>query len=260
MNDLPRTKKALGQHWLTDHSTLQYIAEFAEVEPHETVLEVGPGVGTLTEVLSARVHKVVAVEYDHQLAASLAAQYASSNVKVIQDDILQFRTTDLPKDYKVVANIPYYLTSNLLRVLLEAKNPPQSLTLLVQKEVAERIAAAPGKLSVLAVSVQFYCDVELGRVVEAHMFTPPPKIDSQVIKLIVRDKPLFEVDADDFFALVKAGFAEKRKKVKTSLSRHYGKSKQEVLTALEKAGIDADLRAQALSLDDWYRLFNAINT
>jgi 16S rRNA (adenine1518-N6/adenine1519-N6)-dimethyltransferase len=255
MNDLPYANKTLGQHWLSDFGTLKYITDFAEVKETDTVLEVGPGVGTLTEVLAAKASKVVAVEYDERLATSLAAQFTNTNVEVIPDDILHFETSSLPDHYKLVANIPYYLTSNLLRVLLEGKNPPESMTLLVQKEVAERIAARPGKLSVLAISVQFYCEVELGRVVSAHMFTPPPKVESQVIKMTMLDKPRFSVDTDKFFSLIKAGFSEKRKKLKTSLCHGLGISKAETEKLLGDAKIDSNMRAQELSLDEWHQLY-----
>lgn len=255
MSELPLTKKHLGQHWLTDLPSLEYICELANVTANDTVLEVGPGAGTLTEVLAKKAGKVIAVEYDQQLALPLAARFAGSNVQIVPDDILQFDTTQLPQKYKVVANIPYYLTSHLLRRLLESTNPPHSLTLLVQKEVAERIAAKPGKMSVLSVSVQFYCQVELGDVVPAAMFTPPPKVDSQVIKLTYRATPLFkDVDAKVFFKLVKAGFSERRKKLRSSLAGGLQINKPEAEKLLDRASISPDARAQELSLDEWNAL------
>ncbi len=252
------TKKRLGQHWLSDRSTLEDIVDFANVSQPDTVLEVGPGLGTLTEHIKKRAGKVIAVEYDDELSLPLSAKYANTNVTVIPDDILQFDLGTLPKNYKVVANIPYYLTSNLLRRLLESKNPPLSMTMLVQKEVAERIAAKPGAMSVLAVSVQFYCDVTLGPVVQAHLFTPPPKVDSQVIKLDYRNKPLFEnVDTKQFFDIVKAGFSERRKKLRSSLSGGLGIEKSQAEELLEKASIDPNKRAQELSLDEWKSLYDS---
>lgn len=255
---LPSTKKHLGQHWLTDLPTLEYICDFAEVKQGDIVLEVGPGAGTLTEILARKSKNVVAVEYDQDLALPLAARYAGSNVRVVPDDILQFDLSTLTEDYKVVANIPYYLTSNLIRVLLESTNPPSSMTLLVQKEVAERIASKPGKMSILSISAQFYADVELGELVLANMFTPPPKVDSQVIKLVYRKKPLFDdVDTKQFFRLVKAGFSEKRKKLRSSLSGGLQIGKPETEKLLEMAGISPDLRAQELTLDDWYSIYTS---
>lgn len=258
MANLPDTKKHLGQHWLTDLPTLEYIVEFAEVEAEDTVLEVGPGPGTLTEILAQKAGKVVAVEYDSYLATRLAARFGDSNVTVIPDDILQFDTSQLPPNYKVVANIPYYLTSNLLRRLLESPNPPESLTLLVQKEVAERVAASPGKMSILSASVQFYCDVSLGNVVSAHLFTPPPKVDSQVIKMIRRKHSLFpNVDTGIFFKIVKAGFSERRKMLRSSLSGGLQISREDTEKLLADSAISSDLRAQELSLTQWHDLYLA---
>ncbi len=258
MSELPYAKKTLGQHWLTDRPTLEYICDFAEVTEKDTVLEIGPGVGTLTEYLKNRAGQVIAVEYDEKLALELAAKYANTNVSIKSEDILQFDLSSLPKGYKVVANIPYYLTSNLLRVLCEADNPPASMTLLVQKEVGERIAAKAGDMSLLSVSVQFYCEVHLGEVVQAHLFTPPPKVDSQVIRLNYRSKPLFKVDTDKFFRIVRAGFSERRKMLRSSLSGGLQISKPEAEELLHEAHISPDQRAQELSLDQWYQLYQII--
>lgn len=255
MSDLPKANKRLGQHWLTDKSTLEDIVEFADVALQDTVLEVGPGNGTLTDVLARRAGKVVAVEYDQDLAPTLAKRYSNTNVSIVSDDIMQFDLTLLPKGYKVVANIPYYLTSNLLRRLLESKNPPASITLLVQKEVAERIAAPPGKMSVLSVSAQYYCDVKLGEVVPAAMFIPPPKVDSQVVRLNYRQKSLFtDVDTNQFFKLVKAGFSQRRKKLRSSLAGGLSIGKDDAEKLLQKARINPDARAQELTLQQWHDL------
>ncbi len=260
MSDLPYANKTLGQHWLTDKPTLEEICDFAEVNKDDTVLEVGPGLGTLTEYLQGRAGKVVAVEYDQKLALELAAKFANTNVEIQSEDILQFDLTQLPKGYKVVANIPYYLTSNLLRVLCESPHPPKIMTLLVQKEVAERIAAKPGELSLLAVSVQFYCEVKLGELVPAYLFTPPPKVDSQIIRLDYRTTPLFaDVDVDKFFKIVKAGFSERRKKLRSSLSGGLNIDKSQAESLLQKAGIDPNKRAQELSLQQWYELYKSVD-
>lgn len=257
MNEqLPFANKTLGQHWLTDRAALESICDLAEVGKDDLVVEVGPGLGTLTDYLKERAGRVIAVEYDDKLALNLAAKYANTNVEVRSEDILKFDLTALPHPYKVVANIPYYLTSNLLRVLCESLNPPQSMTLLVQKEVAERVAAKPGAMSLLSVSVQFYCEVELGELVPAYLFTPPPKVDSQILKLDYRSKPLFEnVDMVKFFALVKAGFSERRKKLRSSLSGGLRMDKNEAEALLNKANIDPNQRAQELSLKKWYDLY-----
>jgi 16S rRNA (adenine1518-N6/adenine1519-N6)-dimethyltransferase len=155
----------------------------------------------------------------------------------------------------VVANIPYYLTSNLIRVLSESINPPAEVALLVQKEVAERVAAKPGDMSVLSVTAQFYWEVTLGQVVPARLFTPPPKVDSQILILKRRPKPLFEVDTKGLFRLVKAGFNNRRKTLLNSLSGGLQKPKDEISTMLESAGIKPTARPQELSLEQWYELY-----
>lgn len=252
-------KKGLGQHWLRDQPTLEYICQTAEVAFGDSVLEVGPGLGTLTEKLLDMGAVVIAVEKDQDLIATLSqkfSRFSDESFKLYQADILQFDLGLLPKDYKVVANIPYYLTSNLIRRICEADNPFNTAALLIQKEVAERVCASPGDMSILAVATQFYCQAELGRVVEAELFTPPPKVDSQVIKLTYRKKPLFEnVDEKKLFNLVRAGFSEKRKMLRSSLSGGLAISKTEAEELLTKAGINPELRAQALSLEDWHNLY-----
>ena len=255
----PSPKKSLGQHWLHDERSLEAMAAAADVRPGDTVLEIGPGLGTLTAALLGHGAKVVAVEFDRELAKALPGRLNHENLSVIEHDILSFDFTRLPAGYKVAANIPYYLTSNLLRVLCESDNPFASAALLTQKEVAERVAAAPGDMSLLSVSVQFYCEVGLGPVVPAELFTPPPKVDSQILMLQYRPKPLFpDADKKEFFRLVKAGFSERRKKLRSSLSGGLGLSKPEAESLLHKAGIDPSLRAQELSLDDWYRLWQSV--
>lgn len=260
MSDLPRANKTLGQHWLTDLATLQYICEFADVSDTDTVLEVGPGLGTLTKHLSEHAKKVVAVEFDQKLALDLAATYANTNVTIVPDDILQYDLAQLPSEYKLVANIPYYLTSNLLRRVLESSNPPQTMVILVQKEVAERMAAKPGAMSLLSVSVQYFCKVELGEVVPAYLFTPPPKVDSQVIKLILKSNlPYDREGAKAFFRVVAAGFSQRRKKLVNSISAGLGLSKQDVITILNKLSIPIDIRPQELDEKQWQQLHEAID-
>lgn len=255
MNDLPFAKKALGQHWLTDPATLEEICDFAEVGPDDVVLEIGPGVGTLTAQLLKRAGKVIAVEFDERFAKQLPDKFPDANLEVNYADILKFDLTQLPKDYKVVANIPYYLTSNLLRVLSESANPPQTIVLLVQKEVAERVAAKPGDMSLLSVSVQLYYQASLGEVVLAVLFTPPPKVDSQVLKLVRRTEPLFtDVDERQFFRVVKAGFAARRKTLLNSLSAGLHLDKPTTEALLMDAGLKPSARPQDLSLQEWHEL------
>lgn len=257
------TKKSLGQHWLFDSDSLEAMATAAEVQPGDVVLEVGPGLGTLTEVLLSEGASVTAVEFDESLYLELVSETSQfsaedrKNLKVVNDDILKFDLSQLPKDYKVCANIPYYLTSNLIRRMLENENPPSVMALLIQKEVAERIAAKPGEMSILAVATQFYAEVKLCELVPAELFTPPPKVDSQIIQIKRRETPLFsDVDTKRFFQIVRAGFSEKRKKLRSSLSGGLQISKTEADELLKKSGISPDARAQELSLHDWFRLYN----
>jgi 16S rRNA (adenine1518-N6/adenine1519-N6)-dimethyltransferase len=254
IDNLP--KKSLGQHWLYDDTTLNAICDSAAVGADDTVLEVGPGLGTLTKKLVARAERVVAVEFDQALADKLPAAVQSDKLETVYQDILSFDLTSLPVGYKVVANIPYYLTSNLIRVLCESPNHFSTAAILIQKEVAERVVASPGQMSLLSVSAQFYCDVSLGVLVPAKLFTPPPKVDSQVLVLQYRAEPLYaDVDIKAFFRLVKAGFSQKRKTLVNSLSGGLAMEKPQVREMLASAGIAENTRAQALSLDQWYALY-----
>ncbi len=248
-------KKSLGQHWLHDLYSLRQMADAAHVGPGDTVLEIGPGLGTLTAELADRSRHVIAVEFDTELAAGLNARVPSENVEVIHQDILKFDLTKLPPNYKVAANLPYYITSKIVRMLLESPNPPLESALLVQKEVAERMAAEPGDMSILAIAVQFYAEPTLGPVVLAELFTPPPKVNSQIIGLKRRTRPLFDdVKPSDYFFVVKAGFSEKRKTLRNSLSGGLHMEKPVIEELLETAKVNPKARAEELSLEDWHRL------
>lgn len=252
-------KKSLGQHWLFDSKSLGAVCDAADIQPTDTVLEIGPGLGPLTVELTQRAKQVIAVEFDEQLARELPARVPATNLQVVHADFMHFDLSQLPKGYKVTANVPYYITSAIVRTLLENPTPPASATLLVQKEVAERIAATPGAMSILAVSAQFYAQPQLGAIITADKFDPPPKVDSQIITLTLRPRPLYpDVTPKDFMRAVKAGFGEKRKTIRNSLSGglHLEKSQAEAL--LKKAKIDPGARAEQLSLDDWHRLAKAL--
>lgn len=254
-------RKSLGQHWLNDESSLLAMCEAAQLQEDDVVLEIGPGPGSLTKLLSEGADKVVAIELDSELAAKLPDRVPASNLEVLNEDILRFDFSRLPADYKVVANIPYYLTSNLIRVLSETSNPPVLAALLMQQEVAERAVATPGHMSLLSVTSQFYWQIELGEKVPAELFTPPPKVDSQILILQRRPEPLFPgVDEKIFFRLVKAGFSQRRKTLLNSLSAGLGLERAQTELMLGEAGIDQDLRAQTLSLDNWHMIYRAYNT
>jgi 16S rRNA (adenine1518-N6/adenine1519-N6)-dimethyltransferase len=247
-------KKSLGQHWLKDRDVLASIADAAEIKSNDTVLEIGPGLGTLTSELLRRAERVVAVELDEELAAKLPGQFPGKNLEVVQQDILSYDLSTLPENYVVVANVPYYITSKIIQLLLGAENKPRRIVLLVQKEVAERLAAKPGNMSILAISAQVFAEVSLGNVVLAEYFTPPPKVDSQVVILKTRPAPLVPSDSTTFFRLVKAGFSAKRKKLRSSLAGGLGISKEEAERILQAAEIDSHTRAESLAIEDWLRL------
>ena len=252
-------RKSLGQHWLKDDASLRAMCEAAAVGPEDTVLEIGPGQGTLSVHLVQRAKHVVAVEFDRTLAAQLPQRLQARNLEVIEADILKFNLTTLPKNYKVVANIPYYLTSNLLRVLCESVNPPSQMALLVQKEVAERVVARPGQMSLLSVSVQLYYQASLGQVVPAKLFTPPPKVDSRILRLVRHETPLFpDIDKKEFFRLVKAGFSSRRKTLRNSLAAGLRLDKKQIANFLDQAKLNPGSRPQELSMADWHELHKVL--
>lgn len=251
-------KKSLGQHWLRDRDTLAYIAEEADITADDTVLEIGPGLGTLTSELLRRAKNVVAVEFDQDLARKLPGQFPGKNLEVINQDILQFDLTKLPAGYKVVANVPYYITSKIVQLLMTSSNKPAVATLLVQKEVAQRLAARPGDMSILAVSAQLFAEVSLGETVPAELFTPPPKVDSAVVTLRSRPEPLVKpAEERAFFRLVKAGFSAKRKKLRSSLAGGLGKEKSVIAKHMLQAGLGEDVRAEDLSIPQWLSLLHS---
>jgi 16S rRNA (adenine1518-N6/adenine1519-N6)-dimethyltransferase len=252
-----KAKKSFGQNWLRDEFVLDEIVKSAEISKEDNLLEVGPGLGTLTQKLVDSGANVVAVEADRDLLPRLNNKFQGKvNFKLIEGDILKFDYSQMPPKYKVVANIPYYLTSNLIRSLLEAQNPPRLMVLLVQKEVAQRILAKPGDMSVLAFSVQYYAQAEFVIDVNKELFEPIPKVDSAVIKITRLNKPAFESDTKKLFRLVKASFGEKRKMLRNSLAGGLGIETSMVLELLETSGVAPTARAQELSMQDWENLYN----
>ncbi len=261
-----RPSKGRGQSFLVDESVLDAILDAAEVSPEDTILEVGPGLGILTAALAQRAGRVVAVEIEPRLAAHLRKSLAIfSHVQIVEGDILTLPGT-LPEvseppggfPYKVVANIPYAITSALLRHFLESPSPPTRLVLMVQKEVAQRIVAAPGHLSLLALSVQFYGDPRLVAMVPARAFYPVPQVDSAILRVDVLPQPRLAVEPQRFFRVAAAGFSQKRKQLKNSLAGGLGLSSQETVAILQAVGIDAHRRAETLNLEEWGRLTQAL--
>jgi 16S rRNA (adenine1518-N6/adenine1519-N6)-dimethyltransferase len=259
--DAPVPRKSLGQHWLEDRASLESICSAAQLNRNDVVLEVGPGPGALTGLLTEQAGRVLAVELDEKLAAALPERVPASNLEVIAEDILRLDLGSLPPGYKVVANIPYYLTGKLLRRLSETDNPPSLAVLLIQKEVAERVAAEPGNMSILSVTCRFHWKVGLGQVIPASLFVPPPKVDSQVLVLERRQEPLFgDVDVTEFFRLVKIAFAQPRKTLQNNLSAGLRVSGPEARAICERASIDPGRRPQTLDMGEWHRLYGSVHT
>ena len=260
-----QARKSLGQHFLVDETALATILDAAELSPENTVIEVGPGLGVLTEELARRAGRVIAVELDDRLAAALGKRLASQdNVSVVNGNILEVDLAgllgvdcvDAAPGYKVVANLPYYITSPVLRRFLEAPQRPETMVVMVQREVAETIAAAPGAMSLLSVSVQFYGEPVVVGIVPATSFYPPPAVDSAILKITATESLRLAVaDQPGFFGLVRAGFSASRKQLANSLANGLGRSRDEVLPLLETAGIDPKRRAETLSVAEWVRLY-----
>lgn len=256
-----RPDKSLGQNFLLDEAALNRVAEAAEIQPDDTVLEIGPGLGSLTVLLAARAHQVVAVELDADLIPPLRGVLADcGNVRLVQGDILTLNPAELVDEagYLVVANIPYYITSALMRHLLEASRPPRRLVLTVQREVAERICAGPGDMSLLALSVQVYGEPHISGHIPAGAFYPPPKIDSAVLRVDLFAEPLFPGPLlKPFFTLIKAGFSQKRKTLRNALAGGLGWKNTRVDQFLALAQVDPMRRAETLGFAEWQRLVQA---
>lgn len=268
-----RAKKGLAQHFLIDDGVLQKIIEAAEIQPSDVVIEVGSGLGVLTEQLARRAGWVIAIELDERLATILKERLASSgNVTVVNEDVLKIDPAALLSNYgaefppgvgsigyKVVANLPYYIASPTLRHFLEAPVKPEMMVVMVQKEVAGEIAARPGRMSILSVGVQLYGAPEIVTIVPATAFYPVPNVDSAVLKIRLFDKPAVDVDTEAFFRVVRAGFSAARKQLGNSLAQGLGIDKAEAMAVLEKAGIDSQRRAETLTIEEWARLWRVFS-
>ncbi|MBX3059501.1 MAG: ribosomal RNA small subunit methyltransferase A [Anaerolineae bacterium] len=249
-------KKSLGQNFLFDENVLVRIVDAADVSDGDEVLEIGPGLGALTRLLAQRARRVVAVELDDRFLPILHHELAGvTNVQILHGDILAQEPGALfTRPYKVVANVPYYITGAILRHLLAAAHKPELMVLTVQKEVAERLTAVPPHMSLLAVSVQFYGRVQTITTIKAGAFWPRPDVDSAVVRVElagVRPLPLAEEEA--FFRLTRAGFSQKRKQLQNNL-RQLGLGKEAVGEWLAMAGVDGRRRAETLTLSEWLTL------
>lgn len=290
-----KNKKELGQNWLKNREILDYIAgEASEGIDVGVCLEIGPGLGFLTSSLLRIFERVVAVEFDEELARKLPNSFPGKSLEVVNADFLDFSLTNIEKDYVIAGNIPYYITSPIIRKILTAENKPKRAVLLVQKEVAERVVAGArimegdlgsddiesnfrdggvgvgsagvlsektgvgrykGQRSFLAIFVQNYALVDLGAVVLRDEFTPPPKVDSQVLVLNLREKPLISEKA---LELARVGFSNPRKKLVANLAAGIGVGKDEIREILTKIGVDVDVRPADLEVLDWGKLYEEL--
>lgn len=274
MNDIPpinipfllkkyglRPHKGLGQNFLQDPIALEKIVAAAEIQPTDTVLEIGPGLGSLTRYLAAAAKSVVAVELDQHLLPPLKAVLSPyDNVRLIHGDILELKPGDLIQEpeYLVAANVPYYITSAIIRHLLESPSKPRRVVLTVQKEVAKRICEKPGDMSLLALSVQVYGKPQVVAHIPAGAFFPAPNVDSSVLSIEIYPTPLIPVELlSTFFKLIKAGFGQKRKTLRNSLSSGLSISPSQAAELLTRVGIDPQRRAETLSIDEWSALSSA---
>lgn len=264
--------RSKGQNFLINETVYDKIVDSAGINKDDTVLEVGPGLGFLTAKLAKKAKKVVSVELDDKLAGMLKIAVDSQqvqNVEIINKNILDFDISQLKElmgsksnetiRYKIVANLPYNITSVFLRKFIaEEKDKPESMVLMLQKEVAERITAKVGKMSLLAVSVQLHATAEIIENVPAKDFWPAPEVESAVIKIEIKDRYIIE-NEKDFFRLVKFGFGSKRKMLKNNLAGGYHLTQQEAAERIKKAGFDEKIRAQELSVADWLNLLQYFN-
>jgi 16S rRNA (adenine1518-N6/adenine1519-N6)-dimethyltransferase len=255
-------KKSLGQNFLHDPHVLEKIVSVAEVGPDDRVLEIGPGTGLLTAHLADIASEVVAVELDTRLKPILDAQFAAHpNVRVIWDDILNVNVDSLfeGRDYIVVANVPYYITSAILKHLLEREHKPRRIILTVQLEVAERVAARPNDMSLLAVSVQFFGRPHMAGKLNPAVFWPRPDVESALLRIDVFPTPPVDVpDVKTFFRVARAGFGQKRKQLRNSLGSGLQLNAEQLAAVSAASGVDLTRRAETLTLEEWAALTRAV--
>ena len=251
-----KPKKQLGQNFLTRDHYAKVMTDAAKVEKNDTIVEIGPGKGILTDILLSRTKKVIAIEKDRELLPFLEEKFQkeikSGKLKIINEDILKFTPSRYTLDvtrYKVIANIPYYITGEILRHFLTAKKQPQSMTLMVQKEVAERIIAKNGKESLLSISVKVYGEPKIAARVGAGNFYPKPKVDSAIIHIDNISRDFFKnISEEKFFKILHAGFSHKRKMLAGNLAAF---GKKQVAEAFQKAKLSPKTRAEDVSLEEW---------
>lgn len=249
-----KPNKRMGQNFLTDKNVVKRIMKTAGLNKDDVVLEIGPGFGVLTKEIAKTAKKVTAVEKDKKLCEALKKELKDyNNVEIINEDVLSLGFQVI--SYKVVANLPFYITAPVIRKFLEAENPPKEMVLIMQKEVAQRIAAKPPKMSILAVSVQIYAEPKIISYISKNSFYPKPKVDAAILKITLCGRPGLP---QNFFRIVKAGFKAPRKQLINNLSAGLGKPKQDILIWLEKNNIDPKKRAETLTINDWINLYKML--
>ena len=261
-----KTKKSLGQNFLKDQIVIEKIADASGCGPKDTVVEIGPGLGVLTDALSERAGRVIAVELDDRLIPILNTKFAlRKNVEIVHEDILRFDWSGVDPGEEgslyIAGNLPYYITTPILLGILEKKVPAKSITVMVQKEVADRIVAHPGgkDYGVLSISLQYYAEARKVLDVPSECFDPRPKVDSAVVVLDLKEKRALEgAEEAKFFRLVKQAFMQRRKTLSNSLAGFNGKGKEEIEDILTRNGIDPKRRAETLSLEEYIHLSKEI--
>jgi len=248
-----KPSKRLGQNFLIDKSVVKKVIKAAGLHSKDIVLEVGPGIGALTKEIAKKAGKIITVEKDPRMVEILMDNLKGfKNIEIINKDILKYNF-QFSKKYKIVANLPFYITAPVIRKFLESKYPPEEMVLIVQKEVAQRICSKPPKMNILAVSVQFYAKPKIISYISRKSFWPSPKVDSAIIK-IVPQKKYKDIDIDLFFKVVKAGFAHPRKQLANNLSKMLKLDKKEISSLLLKNDVQPTQRAETLTINNWIQL------
>ena len=251
-----KPRYGLGQNFLIDKNVIKKLLAASHIQPEDTVLEIGPGIGTLTQQLATQAKQVIAVEKDPKMVKILKKTLAEfKNVKIIQEDALKLDHQLILKNYKLVANLPYYITAPTLRKFLETKNQPESLTVIVQKEVAQRICAKPPKMSILAVAIQVYALPKIVSSIKKTSFWPQPKVDSAILHITPLLHP-YPLNFPRFFTVVKAGFKQPRKQIVNNLSKELHLLRKQAEQWLQKNNIHPTQRAETLTIQDWINLTN----
>ncbi len=251
-----KPSKRLGQNFLIDKNILKNIIKAANIQPNDIILEIGPGIGILTRESAKKAKKVIVVEKDHKMIEILKETMRDfKNIEIIQEDILKISNFNLiNSNYKIVANLPFYITSPVIRKFLETDYSPKKMILTIQKEVAQRICAKPPKMNLLAVSVQFYAKPDIISYISKKSFWPQPKVDAAILKISLSDQKKDPVLVQQFFKIIKAGFSQPRKQLINNLSRGLNLDKKQTQSLLVEINIRPNQRAESLTIDNWIKL------